>query len=173
MSDFSGFVQLIHDYGFIIIFSAIMLFIIYRVTNSVMAIYKKRQDAKLEMEIKTHESQLASDNENRRLIMDVQSKQVESLNAILRTQEALHIRLISNETILRDMVAGLDKQTAGIDKIWQRYDELHAEIKTISGDTNSIESKIDLIIQILKLSDPERVSSVIQFMKSEPHSIPV
>ena len=147
------FMNMIYEYGFVIIFSAIMLFIIYRIINSALAVYNKRQDAKLEMEQKNHESRLADENEKRKLLMSVQDKQTETLNAILKAQELLCKEFAINESILRAVVGDIGSQGLNMDNVMKRYETLKYDLLAIKTFISAVDSKVDIILELLKTNE--------------------
>lgn len=148
----SELAKLVNEYGFMLVFSTIILIIIVAIVFN----YIKRASIKTDAEMKLVEQERqASIQQNKQmfdLVTNVQVKQIVQLEAMTSSLQQMNIKLQQNEDALEKVSTNIEKIERNISKyddshayIRQTLDEVLTYIKANNTISNEIADKVKLL----------------------------
>lgn len=156
VQEVSEFSKFINDYGFLIVFGAVMLLAVGTAIFMFLRSWNKREGAriaseaektKVELELLTKErmSHIEQNKKTYELVTTVQTEQVNQMRAISEIINNLKNEVMNNGLVARETLANTDKMSNDVSGILIRMETISKEIEEV---TEKVESCHQLETQI-------------------------
>lgn len=154
-----NFGKFINEYGFLIIFGALMLLAVGTAIFMFLRSWNKRESAKIasdaekakvELELLTKErmSHIEQNKKTYELVTTVQTEQVNQMRAISEVINNLKNEVMNNSTVARETLANTDRMSNDVSGILIRMETISKEIEEV---TEKVESCHQLETQIYEI----------------------
>lgn len=162
------FAELMEQYGFLIVFGAVMLAAIVVAITLVMNVVNKRESLRLkeqeekyrldnELEQKERLDALDRNKQMFQLVTEVQTEQVSQMKGICTVIERVKEELLENNSVVKLSNELSSKATRSVTDLIQKFDSLKTELTSMSAKVDTCCRVNSEILDILKGMDDQRL----------------
>lgn len=151
----SELAKLVNEYGFMLVFSTIILIIIVVIVFNYIKRTSRKTDAEMKLVEQERQASIQQNKQMFDLVTNVQVKQIVQLEAMTSSLQQMNIKLQQNEDALEKVSTNIEKIERNISK----YDDSHAyirqtldEVLTYIKANNTISNEIADKVRLLEIT---------------------